>query len=36
LFLHAIRHWGQVATVVRQKGFDDQWSHDLLLSGVRM
>jgi uncharacterized damage-inducible protein DinB len=36
LFLHAIRHWGQVATVVRQKGFGDQWSHDLLLSGVRM
>jgi uncharacterized damage-inducible protein DinB len=36
LFLHGIRHWGQVATVVRQKGFGDQWSHDLLLSNVRM
>ena len=36
LFLHGIRHWGQVATVVRQKGFDDQWSHDMLLSTVRM
>jgi uncharacterized damage-inducible protein DinB len=36
LFLHGIRHWGQVATVLRQKGFGDQWSHDLLLSSVRM
>lgn len=36
LFLHGIRHWGQVATVLRQNGFADQWSHDLLLSGVKM
>jgi uncharacterized damage-inducible protein DinB len=36
VFLHGIRHWGQVATVVRQHGFGDQWSHDLLLSSVRM
>ena len=36
LFLHGIRHWGQVATVLRQKGFSDQWSHDLLLSSVSM
>jgi uncharacterized damage-inducible protein DinB len=36
VFLHGIRHWGQVATVVRQKGFGDQWSHDLLLSSVKM
>jgi uncharacterized damage-inducible protein DinB len=36
LFLHGIRHWGQVATVLRQKGFGNQWSHDLLLSGVKM
>ena len=36
LFLHGIRHWGQVATVIRQNGFADQWSHDLLLSGVKM
>jgi uncharacterized damage-inducible protein DinB len=36
LFLHGIRHWGQVATVLRQNGFRDQWSHDLLLSSVRM
>jgi len=36
VFLHCIRHWGQVATVVRQQGFGDQWSHDLLLSSVGM
>lgn len=36
VFLHGFRHWGQVATVLRQKGFGDQWSHDLLLSSVRM
>lgn len=36
LFLHGIRHWGQIATVLRQKGFGQQWSHDLLLSGVSM
>jgi len=36
VFLHGIRHWGQVATVLRQQGFADQWSHDLLLSSVRM
>ena len=36
VFLHGIRHWGQVATVARQKGFGDQWSHDLLLSSVKM
>lgn len=36
LFLHGIRHWGQIATVLRQKGFGDQWSHDLLLSSVSM
>jgi uncharacterized damage-inducible protein DinB len=36
LFLHGIRHWGQVATVLRQNGFGDRWSHDLLLSDVRM
>jgi uncharacterized damage-inducible protein DinB len=36
LFLHGIRHWGQVATAVRQYGFSDQWGHDLLLSSVRM
>ena len=36
LFLHDIRHWGQIATVLRQHSFADQWSHDLLLSSVKM
>ena len=36
VFLHGIRHWGQVATVLRQNGFGDQWSHDMLLSSVKM
>jgi uncharacterized damage-inducible protein DinB len=36
IFLHGIRHWGQVATVLRQNGFTDQWAHDMLLSSVKM
>jgi len=31
LFLHDIRHWSQIATVLRQNGFGDQWGHDMLL-----
>ena len=34
IFLHDIRHWGQIATVLRQNGFADQWPHDMLLSSV--
>lgn len=36
IFLHDIRHWGQIATVLRQDGFADQWAHDLLLSDIKM
>jgi uncharacterized damage-inducible protein DinB len=36
IFLHDIRHWGQIATVLRQNGFADQWAHDLLLSDIKM
>jgi len=36
VFLHGIRHWGQIATVLRQNGFTDQWPHDMLLSNIRM
>lgn len=36
IFLHDIRHWGQISTVLRQNGFADQWAHDMLLSGVKM
>ena len=35
-FLHGIRHWGQLATVLRAAGFRTQWGHDLLLSQTRM
>ena len=36
IFLHDIRHWGQIATVLRQNGFSDQWAHDLLLNDIAM
>jgi uncharacterized damage-inducible protein DinB len=36
IFLHDIRHWGQIATVLRQNGFGDQWAHDLLLNDIAM
>jgi uncharacterized damage-inducible protein DinB len=36
IFLHDIRHWGQIATVLRQNGFVDQWAHDMLLSDIKM
>ncbi|MFL5638329.1 MAG: DinB family protein [Gemmatimonadaceae bacterium] len=36
IFLHDIRHWGQIATVLRQNAFTDQWPHDMLLADVRM
>ena len=36
IFLHGIRHWGQIATVLRQNGFSVQWPHDALLSSVQI
>ncbi len=36
IFLHGIRHWGQIATVLRQSGFAAQWPHDALLSSIEM
>ena len=36
VFLHGIRHWGQVATILRQNGYSDQWGHDMLLDTVKM
>jgi uncharacterized damage-inducible protein DinB len=36
IFMHDIRHWAQIATVLRQNGFVDQWSHDMLLSGLKI
>jgi uncharacterized damage-inducible protein DinB len=32
LLNHGIRHWAQVATVLRLHGYADQWPHDLLLN----
>jgi uncharacterized damage-inducible protein DinB len=36
IFLHGIRHWAQVATVLRQNDFVDQWPHDMLLSSMKL
>ena len=36
IFLHGIRHWAQIASVLRQNGFTAQWPHDLLLAKIRM
>jgi uncharacterized damage-inducible protein DinB len=36
IFLHDIRHWAQIATVLRQNGYVDQWPHDLLLSTIKL
>jgi len=31
---HGMRHWAQVAMLLRQAGHRDQWPHDLLASSV--
>ena len=36
IFLHDIRHWGQIATVLRQHGYADLWPHDMLLSAIEL
>ncbi|MEO7103795.1 MAG: DinB family protein [Gemmatimonadaceae bacterium] len=36
IFIHAIRHWAQVATTLRTAGFTKQWGHDVLLSDLAM
>lgn len=36
IFLHGIRHWAQIATVLRNQGFPAQWPHDMLLSDTRL
>jgi uncharacterized damage-inducible protein DinB len=30
--LHGIRHWGQVAAILRQKGYKQEWGHDFIFS----
>jgi uncharacterized damage-inducible protein DinB len=32
LLIHGIRHWAQIATIMRQHGHDTGWFHDILLS----
>jgi uncharacterized damage-inducible protein DinB len=36
IFIHAIRHWAQIATTLRTAGFTRQWGHDVLLSDLAM
>lgn len=36
VFLHGIRHWAQIASVLRAAGFREQWGHDMLLSPLEM
>lgn len=33
-FLHSIHHRAQLATFLRQQGFDGMWAHDLILTDV--
>jgi uncharacterized damage-inducible protein DinB len=30
-FLHSLRHWAQIATVLRQNGHQTDWQHDYVL-----
>jgi uncharacterized damage-inducible protein DinB len=30
--IHGIRHWAQLATALRQRGYPQDWSHDILFS----
>jgi uncharacterized damage-inducible protein DinB len=32
--LHGVRHWAQLATYLRQKGYKQDWQHDFIFSGV--
>lgn len=32
--LHSLRHWAQLATVLRQQGYETNWHHDFVLSDV--
>jgi uncharacterized damage-inducible protein DinB len=33
-FFHSLRHWAQLATVLRQHGYQTDWQHDFVLSDV--
>ncbi len=32
--LHGVRHWAQLATALREKGYGTDWGHDFLFSDV--
>src|SRR5258707_5366288 len=32
--LHSVRHWAQLSTHLRQKGYKQDWMHDFIASGV--
>ncbi|HMC32582.1 MAG TPA: hypothetical protein VKL99_17220 [Candidatus Angelobacter sp.] len=32
--LHSVRHWAQLSTHLRQKGYKQDWQHDFMASGV--
>lgn len=32
--LHGMRHWAQLATFLRQQGFEQDWQHDFIFSTI--
>jgi uncharacterized damage-inducible protein DinB len=32
IFVHAIRHWAHIATILRQNGFPPSWLQDIVFS----
>jgi uncharacterized damage-inducible protein DinB len=32
--LHGVRHWAQLASFLRQKGYKQEWPHDFIFSSV--
>jgi uncharacterized damage-inducible protein DinB len=32
--LHGVRHWAQLATFLRQQGYQQDWQHDFIFSSV--
>ena len=34
IFVHAMRHWAQIGTIVRQHGYPPDWAQDVLFSSA--
>jgi uncharacterized damage-inducible protein DinB len=34
VLLHGVRHWAQIATALRQAGYQQDWQHDFLMAEV--